>query len=106
MQIIELCLYRTSEYSALQAGDISRNHSGLIYAIQNPGHCGKEIWFKDLRVLEQSKGIARVKADGSSKSNDRQLNHSLWPYLERKRGRQLTANRPRIYVPAEGRTTT
>jgi hypothetical protein len=79
MHIIELCLYCASEYGALQARDISRNHGGLIYAIQNSGHCREEIWFEDLRVLEQSKRVARVKADGSSNSNDRQLNNSLWP---------------------------
>jgi hypothetical protein len=77
MHIIELCLYCASEYGALQARDISRNHGSLIYAVQNPGHGGKEIWFEDLCVLEQSKRVARVKADGSSESNDRQLNNSL-----------------------------
>jgi hypothetical protein len=105
MHIIELCLYCASEYGALQARDISRNHGGLIYAVQNPGHCGKEIWFEDLCVLEQSKRVARVKPDGSSKSNDRQLNNSLCPYFERVRREQLTANKPRIYVPTEGKTT-
>jgi hypothetical protein len=68
-QIIEFCLHCTSEYGALQAGHISRDHGSLIYAIQNPGHGGEVIWFEDLRILEQSKGITREKADGSSKSN-------------------------------------
>lgn len=77
MHIVELCLYCTSEYGALQARDISRNHGGLIYAIQNPGHCREKIWFEDLRVLKQSKRVAGVKADGSSNSDDRQLNNSL-----------------------------
>jgi hypothetical protein len=105
MHIIELCLYCASKYGALQTRDISRNDGSLIYAIQNPGHCGEEIWFQDLGVLEQSKRVARVKADGSSKSNDRQLNNSLWPYFERERRGQLNANEPRIYVPMEGKTT-
>ena len=105
MHIIELCLYCASEYGALQARDISRNHGGLIYTIQNPGHSGEEIWFKDLRVLEQLKRVARVKADGSSNSNDRQLNNSLRPYFERERREWLSANKPRIYVPMEGKTT-
>lgn len=77
MHIIELRLYCASEYGALQARDISRNHGGLVYAVQNPRHGRKEIWFEDLCVLEQSKRVARVKADGSSESNDRQLNNSL-----------------------------
>ena len=81
MQIIQFCLYCASEYSTLQARHISRDHSSLIYAIQNPGHCGEEIWFEDLRVLKQSKGIPRKKADGASKSNDRQLIDSLLPVL-------------------------
>jgi hypothetical protein len=105
MHIIELCLYCASEYGALQARYISRNHGGLVYAIQNSGHCGEEIWFEDLRVLEQPKRVARVKADGPSNSNDRQLNNSLWPYFERERREQLTVNKPRIYVPMEGKTT-
>ncbi len=103
MHIIELCLYSASEYGALQARDTSRNHGGLIYAIQNPGHCGEKIWFEDLHILKQSKRVARVKADGSSDSNDRQLNNSLWPYFEREGREQLTANKPHIYVPMEGK---
>lgn len=71
MQIIELCLHCTSEYGALQTWHISRDHCSLIYAIQNPGHSGEEIWLEDLRILKQSKRIPREKADGSSKSNDR-----------------------------------
>src|SRR6266478_107017 len=106
MQIIELGLYCTSEYGALQTRDVSRNHGGLIYTVQHPGHCRKKIWFEDLRILEQSKGIARVKADGSPDSNDCQLNNSLWPRFERERREHLTANKPRIYVPVEGMTTT
>ena len=98
-------MHCASEYGTLQARDISRNHGCLIYAIQNPGHCGEEIWFEDLRILKQSKRVARVKADGSSKSNDRQLNNSLWLRFERERREKLTANKPRIYVPMEGKTS-
>ena len=70
MQIIELCLHCTSEYSTLQAGHISRDHGSLVYAIQNPGHSREKIWLEDLRILKQSKRITREKADGPSKSND------------------------------------
>jgi hypothetical protein len=81
MQIIQLCLYCASEYGALQAGHISRDHGSLIYAIQNPWHSGEEIWFQGLRILKQSKRIPRKEADGSSKSNDRHLINSLGPVL-------------------------
>lgn len=78
MKIVQLSLYSLLEQRTLQPWDIPSRHSSLVNSVKNTGDGGKIVGLEDLRVFEESEGVAGEEADSSTNGDCAKLRNTLW----------------------------